>query len=83
VVSIMRMDSVGGRYRVFQQNALGIPMEKELRGTYLKAVFEEPVKSVFDRIIYNGIAHHASVSYGEFRRPVEIFARMKGWEIIR
>ena len=82
VVSIMRLDSVGGRYRVFQQNALGIQMEKELRGTYLKAVFEEPVKSVFNRIIFNGIAHHASVSYGDFRRPVEIFARIKGWEII-
>ncbi len=83
VVSIMRMDSVGGRYRMFMQSALGIPMEKELRGTYLKVVFEEPVKSVFERIIYNGIAHHASMAYGEYRLPLEIFARMRGWEVIR
>ncbi len=82
-VSIMRMDSVSGRYRLFMQSALGIPMDKELRGTYLKVVFEEPVRSVFERIIYNGIAHHASMAYGDYRRPLEIFARMRGWDVIR
>ncbi len=82
-VSIMRMDSVSGCYRMFMQSALGIPMEKELRGTYLKVVFEKPVKSVFERIIYNGIAHHASMAYGDYRRPLEIFARMQGWELVQ
>ena len=81
-VSICRIDSVNGNYRVFLEDAVGLPMDKELRGTYLKVEFGEPVRAVFNRIVYNGIAHHASVAYGRYRRPLELFARIKGWPVI-
>jgi L-fucose isomerase-like protein len=81
-VSICRIDSVNGNYRVFLEDAVGLPMGKELRGTYLKVEFDEPVRTVFNRIVYNGIAHHASVVYGDYRRPLELFARIKGWPVI-
>ena len=58
-------------------------MEKELSGTYLKAKFQEGVRAVLDKIIDNGIAHHVSVVYGEFLKPLEIFAKIKDWEIIK
>ncbi len=81
-VSIARIDSARGKRRLFLQRAEGIPMEKELKGTYLKAVFERPVKEVLDLIIENGIAHHASMVYGEYVEPLRIAAGLLGWEII-
>ena len=58
-------------------------MEKELRGTYLKVRFDEPVRAVMEKVVYNGIAHHASMAYGDFLRPFEILARIKGWRVIQ
>ena len=57
-------------------------MSKELRGTYMKVRFDKPVKEVFNLVVENGIAHHASVVYGEFLEPFRIFSKIKGWEII-
>jgi len=81
-VSIARIDSARGKRRLFLQRAEGVPMEKELKGTYLKAVFARPVKEVLDLIIKNGIAHHASMVYGDYVEPLRIAAELLGWEII-
>jgi len=82
-VSILRFDAAEDDYRVFLQKARGIPMEKELRGTYLKVRFDEPVRTVMEKVVYNGIAHHASMAYGDFTRPFELLARIKGWRVIQ
>ena len=82
-VSILRFDSAGDRYRVFLQKARGVPMEKELKGTYLKVLFEGDVQYVLEKMLYNGIAHHASMVYGTFIRPFEILARIQGWDVIK
>jgi L-fucose isomerase-like protein len=81
-LSILRLDSADGRYRVFLQTARAVPMEKELKGTYLKAKFDVPVRKVLDKIIENGVAHHASVVYGTYVEPFRIAARIAGWEVI-
>jgi L-fucose isomerase-like protein len=81
-VSILRFDSAPGEQRVFLKKATGLPMGKELSGTYLKARFDEPVKEVLEKVVANGIAHHASMSYGDFIRPFEILAKIKSWRII-
>ena len=57
-------------------------MDKELKGTYMKAVFDRPVKEVLDLIIAKGVAHHASVSYGDYMEPLRIAAGLKGWEVV-
>jgi len=82
-ISILRFDSAGEEYRVLLQRAKGVPMEKELKGTYAKVVFNESVEEVLNKVIYNGFAHHASMVYGEYIRPVEIFARFKGWRVVQ
>jgi L-fucose isomerase-like protein len=82
-VSIARIDSARGKRRLFLQSAKAVPMEKELAGTYLKAVFDRPVREVLDLIIRTGVAHHASMVYGDFVKPLEIAAGIMGWEIIR
>ncbi|HET7838656.1 MAG TPA: fucose isomerase, partial [Rectinemataceae bacterium] len=69
-------------YRVFLQEAEAVPMAKELKGTYLKAVFDRPLRDVVSLIIDNGIAHHASAVYGSFVEPFRIAAKIAGWEVI-
>ncbi len=82
-ISILRIDYAPGEYRVFLQSAEAVPMLKELKGTYAKVKFNDIVKEVLDKVIYNGIAHHISVVYGDFIQPLEIFAKIKGWEVIK
>jgi len=35
-----------------------------------------------DLVVRNGIAHHASVVYGNYLRPLRFAARAAGWEVI-
>lgn len=81
-ISMLRIDSAGEEYRVFVQRGTGIPMTKDLRGTYVKVTFPEPVQAVLDKLIYNGIAHHVSMVYGDYIRPFEILARINGWSVV-
>lgn len=81
-VSVLRFDSAGTDIRVFLTQGSVIPMEKELRGTYMKARFVKPVRDVLQTVVDNGIAHHASVVYGDYIRPFRMFAKIKGWEVI-
>ncbi|MGM0468493.1 MAG: fucose isomerase, partial [Promethearchaeati archaeon] len=82
-LSLLRFDYALGEYRIFIQKGKAIPMEKKLKGTYAKVKFSDHIKVVLDKIIQNGIAHHISVVYGNFIRPLEIFAKIMGWNIIK
>ncbi len=82
-LSIARIDSARGKRRLFLQRAKAVPMNKDLAGTYAKAVFDRPVKEILDLIIKNGLAHHASMVYGDFERPLEIAAQLMGWQVIK
>ena len=82
-ISMLRIDYASGEYRMFLQKAEGIPMTKDLKGTYVKVKFEDHVREVLNKIIQNGIAHHISVVYGDFIKPFEIFANIKGWKVIK
>lgn len=81
-VSICRFDFDGSNYRLLLLKAHGVTMDKLLKGTFLKVTFDVPVRKVLDTIIYNGIAHHASMVYGDYIKSLEIAARIKGWEIV-
>jgi len=35
-----------------------------------------------DLVVRNGIAHYASVVYGNYLRPLRLAARAAGWEVI-
>ena len=81
-ISVLRLDSARGEYRLFLQKCRAIPMEKLLKGTYMKVLFDRPVREVLDLVINNGFAHHSSAVYGDFIKPLHIFAKLKGWKII-
>jgi L-fucose isomerase-like protein len=82
-VSIFRLDSAGTDVRVFIQEAKTVPMTKDLRGTYAKAIFDGDVKDVLDKVIYTGVAHHASLVYGKYIKPFELLSKIQGWELIK
>jgi len=82
-LSLLRFDYALGEYRLFIQKGEAVPMEKKMKGTYAKVKFSDHIKIVLNKIIQNGIAHHISVVYGNFIRPLEIFAKIKGWNIIK
>lgn len=81
-LSIVRLDSAGRERRLFSREGLALPMKKDLKGTYARAKFTGGVKALLDAVIYNGIAHHVSVAYGNYSRPLEIMARIKQWKLI-
>jgi L-fucose isomerase-like protein len=81
-LSVARIDTARGATRLFLQHARGVPMEQALKGTYLKAVFDRPVREVLELIVTKGIAHHASMVYGDYREPLRIAAGLKRWEIV-
>lgn len=81
-VEAARLDSVNGRYRLYAETGEAVPMEKLLTGTYAKVKFDRPAHEVLDRIIYNGIAHHVSMVYGDFGKAFAIFARLTDTETV-
>lgn len=82
-VMVLRFDSSAGKQRIFMQMGTGIPMEKLLRGTYVKVRFENHIKDVLDKVVYTGVAHHLSLVYGDYTKAFEIFAKIKDWEVIK
>jgi L-fucose isomerase-like protein len=81
-LNILRLDSANGKYRLFMQKGQGLPMEKLLKGTYVKVKFESHIKELLDKVVYSGVAHHVSLAYGNFENSFRILAKLKGWEII-
>lgn len=82
LISLARIDYAPGEYRIFIQEGKAIPMKKELKGTYMKTTFADGVKTVLQKIVQNGIAHHISVVYGSFLEPFRILAKMLFWDIV-
>ncbi len=81
-INMTRLDSINGEYRLFHQRGKAKKMEKLLLGTYAKVEFELQMKDVLDKVIYSGVAHHVSMVYGDYTKPLEIFARLKNIDIL-
>ena len=58
-------------------------MEKALKGTYAKVVFDDNIRIVLKKITENGIAHHISIVYGDYIKPFEIVAQILDWRVIK
>ncbi len=81
-INMARLDSINGRYRLFSRAGEALPMKKELAGTYARVRLDQPMKDVLDIVIYNGIAHHVSMVYGDYTKVFAVFCRLKNIEIL-
>lgn len=77
-INMARLDSINGEYRLFQEKGESVPMDKLLTGTYAKVTFADDMKTVLDRVIYSGLAHHVSMVYGDYTETFKVFARLAG-----
>ncbi|MBF0442185.1 MAG: fucose isomerase [Oligoflexales bacterium] len=81
-VSILRFDFAPQEKRLFLLKGKGIAMDKQLKGSYLKTTFDVDVRDILKIIVDKGIAHHASMVYGDYIEPFKIYAKMRGYEIV-
>jgi len=82
-ISFCRIDTARGKTRLLIGKGEAFPMEKELRGTYMKTRFDIPLTELLNKVVYNGFAHHISVVYGDFTKSFEVLAHINKWEIVR
>lgn len=82
MVTVMRIDSARGKTRLFIQKGKAVPMEKDLKGTYCKVIFEKSIKEILDIVTTHGIAHHVSLIYGDYKEAMIKFARIMDFEVI-
>lgn len=75
-VTIARLDSINGKYRLFQEIGNAQGMDKLLTGTYAKVVFDNGMQKVLDRVVYSGVAHHVSMVYGDYCGAMQKFAKL-------
>lgn len=81
-VSVMRLDTARGKTRLFVAGGVAVPMEKALTGTYAKVCFDKNITKVLQSVIYNGVAHHVAMVYGDYTEAFRKFARLNGFEVI-
>ncbi len=79
-MSVARLDSVNGKYRLFTESGKALPMEKQLTGTYAKVRLGHKMSEVLDRVVYGGLAHHVSMVYGDYTAAFDAFARLTATE---
>jgi len=80
-VTISRIDYAKGKFRLLVAKGEAIPMDKELKGTFVKVKIPE-AKEFLEKIVSKGISHHVVLGYGDYSQSLKKVARLKKWEII-
>ena len=83
MVNAFRIDTARGKTRIFLQKGEAIPMEKLLKGTYAKVVFERNTRELIDIVTSTGVAHHVAMAYGDYTQVFKYLSRIMGWEVIQ
>ena len=81
-VHILRIDSARGKTRMLAERGEAMPMDKLLKGTYAKVVFEKSARALIDLVTDSGVAHHVAMAYGEYTDVLQRLSRIMGWEIL-
>ena len=81
-VHILRIDSARGKTRMLAERGEAMPMEKLLKGTYAKVVFEKSARALIDLVTDSGVAHHVAMAYGDYSQVLQRLSRIMGWEIV-
>ncbi len=81
-VNLFRLDTARGKTRLFLAAGESVEMKKQLCGTYTKVKFEQHISELLDSVMNNGVAHHLTMVYGEYRDILLLVAKMMKLEVI-
>jgi len=81
--SFLRIDTALGETRVFTIHGHAIPMEKLIKGTYAKVIFDSDISDVLDVVTSTGIAHHVVMIYGDYLTIFKCFAKIMKWTYLK
>ncbi len=68
----------GDQFRMAVMVGDAIPCGMEFPGNPVVVKYEKPVEQINEEIMKHGIGHHWMIGYGDFRRELESFAKIKG-----
>ena len=68
----------GEQFRMAVMVGKAIPCGMEFPGNPVVIQYEKPVEQINEEIMANGIGHHWMVGYGDFRKELERFCKIKG-----
>lgn len=80
-VTISRIDYSRGKFRLLVFEGEALPMDKELKGTFVKVKVPN-AKKIFETMVSKGVAHHVVLGYGNYAQTLKNVAKIKNWEII-
>lgn len=68
----------GEQFRMAVMVGDAIPCGMEFPGNPVVIQYEKPVEQINEEIMANGIGHHWMVGYGDFRKELQSFCKIKG-----
>ena len=68
----------GEQFRMAVMVGDAIPCGMEFPGNPVVVKYEKPVEQINEEIMKYGIGHHWMIGYGDFRRELESFCKIKG-----
>lgn len=77
--SFLRIDTALNKTRVFTIHGKAVPMDKLIKGTYAKVIFDNNIKDVLDVVTSTGVAHHVVMIYGNYQNTFKRFAKIMKW----
>lgn len=77
--SFLRIDTALNETRVFTIHGKAVPMDKLIKGTYAKVIFDNNIKDVLDVVTSTGVAHHVVMIYGNYQNTFKRFAKIMKW----
>jgi len=82
-VTIARLGTLNGRYRMLVMGGEAVETPLLVRGTMAKIRFDVPGRQVLDTILLGGWEHHVTMVYGDYREALAQVARQLGIELVQ
>lgn len=82
-VTVSRFCNIGGKYKLFLTGGTAIPTDMYTPGCMVNVAVQAPVRSVVDRIMREGVAHHYSIVWEDVADDMAAVAQILGIEVIK
>lgn len=81
-VTIARFCNIGGKYKLFLLRGEAVDGERYTKGVMVTVKASAPVRSIVEKVINEGIAHHYSIVWQDAADEMKFLAGLLGIEVI-